>query len=308
MGQLVIKKGFYANGKQRWLCKTCKRSFSWDNPTGKLTKEQTWFRRWIIEGYSVRQLADQSKHSKSKLYRIIDSWLAKDPPETRENLEQRKYLIFDGTFFHRPKSLLALMDTTTNSIICGKYGISERSEKQVRAYFNKLKTKGLNPISFTVDGNAHVIQAMRKVWPGVIIQRCLIHVQRQGFMWCRANPKTIYGRDLRKIFAMVTVIHNKAERDHFLEMVAKWEVEYGPDIKSRKKSGKVFGDIKQARSMLLNALPDMFHYLDNSNISFTTNSLEGYFSRLKRHYGQHRGLPKKNLENYLAWYLFFRYI
>jgi hypothetical protein len=252
-------------------------------------------------------LADQSKLSKDKLFRIIHFWLAKDSPKTREYLKLRKYLIFDGTFFHRPKSFLALMDATTNSIICGKYGVSENSEKQVRKFFNNLKSQGLNPISFTVDGNPQVITALRKVWPGIIIQRCLIHIQRQGFMWCRAKPKTVYSRELRKFFALVTVIRTKEERNHFLEQVAKWEDQYGRYIEPRKERGRVFSDIKRARSMLLNALPDMFHYLDNPNTSFTTNSLEGYFSRLKRHYGQHRGLPKTKLGHYLAWYLFFRH-
>jgi hypothetical protein len=250
-------------------------------------------------------LSDQSKLSKDKLFRIIHLWLAKDPPEAR-SFELHKYLIFDGTFFHRPKSFIALMDATNNTIICGKYGVQENSQIQLRAYFNNLKTKGLNPISFTVDGSTQAIKAIRQVWPGIIIQRCLIHIQRQGFMWCRANPKNPYGRDLRKLFAMVTSIRTKGERDRFLELVAKWEEEYGELIKPRKKSERVFGDIKQARSMLLKALPDMFHYMDNPNISFTTNSLEGYFSRLKRHYGQHRGLPKKKLGNYFDWYLFFR--
>jgi transposase-like protein len=197
------------------------------------------------------------------------------------------------------------MDATNNAIICGRYPVNENSEKQVRNFFNNLKSQGLNPVSCTVDGNPQVITALRKLWPGIIIQRCLIHIQRQGFMWCRANPKTAYGRELRKIFVLVTCIRTKEEQDHFLEQLAKWEEEYGKYIASRKERGRVFSDIKRARSMLLKALPDMFHYLDDSNTSFTTNSLEGYFSRLKRHYGQHRGLPKKKLANYLAWYIYF---
>jgi len=40
-------------------------------------------------------------------------------------------------------------------------------------------------------------------------------------------------------------------------------------------SGYVFSDIKRARSMLLRALPDMFHYLDNPLIPTSTNGLEG---------------------------------
>ena len=55
--------------------------------------------------------------------------------------------------------------------------------------------------------------------------------------------------------------------------------------------GKVFSDLKRARSMLVKAVPNMFHYLDDANIPKTTNALEGYYSRLKQRYRQHRGLP-----------------
>jgi len=68
---------------------------------------------------------------------------------------------------------------------------------------------------------------------------------------------------------------------------------------------RVFNDIKRARSMLRYALPDMFHYLDDAHISTTTNGLEGYFSRLKSHYRQHRGLSPRKRPNYFAWYFHF---
>jgi hypothetical protein len=58
--------------------------------------------------------------------------------------------------------------------------------------------------------------------------------------------------------------------------------------------------------MLLKALPDMFHYLDDPAIPITTNGIESYISRLKSHYRQHRGLSKNKLENYFSWYLFYK--
>jgi hypothetical protein len=86
----------------------------------------------------------------------------------------------------------------------------------------------------------------------------------------------------------------------------QWEMQYGIYIAKQPERGRVFSDIKRARSMLIKALPYMFHYLDNPRISCTTNGLEGYFSRLKGHYRLHRGLRKKKLENYFNWYFFIR--
>lgn len=254
----------------------------------------------------MRQLSQQSGHSREKLYRIINHWLKEGSPEATNNLEQHRYLIFDGTFLHRPLSIVTVMDASRNQIISGRYGVSENSEKQLSMFFRPLIAKGLNPLSCTVDGNPQAIKVMRTLWPRIIIQRCLVHIQRQGLMWCRRYPKTASARRLRDIFLRVTHIQTEEERDQFLELIGQWEQQYGWYIKARPERGRVFSDIKRARSMLMKALPDMFHYLNDPNISFTTNSLESYFSRLKGHYRQHRGLRKKKLNSYFGWYLFYK--
>lgn len=256
----------------------------------------------MLEGYSARQLAQQSNHSKAKLYGIIGHWLKERIPDNSENLARYRYLIFDGTFLHQRISVVALMDGETNMVITGRYGVSENSERQLRSFFTPLITRGLNPASFTVDGSPQAIKVMRELWPRITIQRCLVHVQRQGLAWCRNYPKTANARKLRDIFLKVTRIRTKKQKDQFLEMVAEWEQKYGKDMVTLPEKGWVFSDLKRARSMLINALPYMFNYLDDIKIPFTTNGLEGYFSRLKGHYRQHRGLRKYKLESYFEWY------
>ena len=275
-------------------------------------REIEWFRRWIVEGYSVRQLVQQSGHSRPWLYRLIDSFLAQVPPTPILDPQSAQHLLFDGTFLHRPHSIVVLMDGQTHTLIRGQFDVRENSESQLRAFFEPIIDEGLNPRSFTVDGNRQVIKVIRTLWPDVVIQRCLVHIQRclvhiqrQGLSWCRQFPKTTYARHLREVFLQVARIDTSADRDAFLDIVATWEDRYGAEITARKETGRVFSDIKRAHSMLLHALPDMFHYLDDPNISKTTNGLEGYFSRLKSHYRQHRGLNPRKRPNYFAWYFHF---
>lgn len=258
------------------------------------------------EGYSVRQLSEQSGHGTDRLRRIVRGWLAKAPPATEVLLDQRHHLIFDGTFVHRPTSLVALMDASPGRLIQAQYPVSENSEKQLGSFFAPLLAKGLHPVSCTVDGNPHAIRVLTVLWPRIIIQRCLVHIQRQGLMWCCRNPRTPMTRRLRDIFLKVTHIRTRQERDRFLNEVIEWETSYGQQIQHRPERGRVFSDIKRARSMLLRALPDMFHYLDDDPaIPCSTNRLEGYFSTLKAHYRQHRGLRRTTLPSYFAWYFFF---
>jgi transposase-like protein len=221
------------------------------------------------------------------------------------DLGQCKHFILDGTFLHRPRSLIALMDAQTHALVAGQYGVSESSDPQLRGFLERLIPTGLRPQSFTVDGNPKVMRVLRKLWPGIVIQRCLVHIQRQGLSWCRISPKAAYARRLRKIFLQVTKIRTPEDRDKFLDAFVDWENKYGAQIRSKPETGYVFSDIKRARSMLLRALPDMFHYLDNPLIPISTNGLESYFSRLKSHYRQHRGLRKEKRNDYFRWYFHF---
>lgn len=303
--KILQRNGHYANGKQRWFCPSCRQSISWCNPSARRTREREWFKLWITEGYSVRQLSRQSKHSPAKLYRMINYYLEQTPPQPLLRLRQCQHLIMDGTFLHRPNSLIALMDAENRQVMTGQYPVSENSEPQLTAFFVGLIRDGLCPRSFTVDGNPNVINVLRKFWPGITIQRCLVHIQRQGLSWCRTFPKTPYARKLRKIFLQVASIQSQAQRDRFLTAVWEWEGKYGLQISCRPETGQVFSDIKRARSMLFRALPDMFHYLDDPQIPISTNGLESYFSRLKTRYRQHRGLSKQKRANYFQWYFHF---
>ncbi|MCH7971292.1 MAG: transposase [Chloroflexi bacterium] len=302
---MAKRDGYYSNGRQRWFCRTCRHSFSWRNPAARRMREMAWFRRWVVEGYSVRQLALQSGHHQKKLGRLIDGCLADAPPTSALEPQNARYLLFDGTFLHRPHSIVVLMDGRTHRLVRGQFDVRENSESELRSFFEPMMAEGLQPRSFTVDGNPQVIRVLRMLWPDAVIQRCLVHIQRQGLAWCRRSPKTPYARRLRQIFLQVTGIATAADREAFLNLVATWEAMYGTEIAARKETGRVFSDIKRARSMLLRALPDMFHYLDDPYISTTTNGLEGYFSRLKSHYRQHRGLRPHRRPNYFAWYFHF---
>lgn len=233
---------------------------------------------------------------------MIGSCLVQPPATPAKNLGTFRHVVLDGTFLHGRRSIVVLMDGRTHTVIHGQYGVSESSEIQMRSFLAPLAEQGLSPSSFTVDGSPKVITVIRSLWPEAVIQRCLVHIQRQGASWCRVNPKTEHARQLRQIFRQVTGIRTAAERDGFLGLVDAWEDQYGDLIRTRAWRGRVISDVKQARSMLLRALPNMFHYLDDPGIPISTNGLEGYFSRLKARYRQHRGLSIERRRNYFSWF------
>lgn len=249
----------------------------------------------------MRQIAAQSSHSTRTVRRIIKYWL-EHPPLNESQLAAHRHLLLDGTFLDRRKGIFAVMEAKGCSVI---YGASDMTEGPSHLYpfCSRLKQQGLLPHSATVDGNPHLMRILRMLWPRILIQRCLVHIQRQGLMWCRRYPKRADAKHLRDLFLKVMSIRTPADRDDFISELRRWEHRYGHHIHRSPEKGWVFSDLKRARSMLLAALPDMFRYLDNRLIPHSTNALEGYFGRLKHRYRQHRGLARHHRDAYFRWYL-----
>ena len=154
----------------------------------------------------------------------------------------------------------------------------------------RLRRRGLNPRSITIDGLKAVYVAFKKVWPRIAVQRCLFHIQKQGSMWCRRYPKSLEAKKLKQIFREIFLVKDLQTKEIFVAKILSWEQNYGRKVLVNPSTGWVMSDLKRARSMLLNALPDMFYFLDDSKIPYTTNCAESFFSKLKENLKIHRGL------------------
>ncbi|MEW5994842.1 MAG: transposase [Candidatus Zixiibacteriota bacterium] len=266
-------------------------------------RQRVWFERWVKEGYCIRQLSDQSGCSGSTLRRIIAYWLERSP-RVEIDFSRFRYLVIDGSYLKgRHTAVVGIADPTQNRIVTGWYGVKEGSNQMVRLCHG-LAEQGLAPVSVTIDGLPQVHDMVRMLWPQALVQRCLVHIQRQGLAWCRHHPRRTDARHLRLLFLRVCSIRTTVDRDAFLKAWLEWEDSFGMRIDAQKERGRVFSDLKRARSMLSKALPYMFTYLSDPMIPTSTNWLESYFSRLKSRYRQHRGLSPHQRASYFRWYFY----
>ena len=249
----------------------------------------------------MAELCRQSDHSAWTMRRIIHYWLD-HPPVERRDLSGHCHLVIDGTFLYgRRVGAAVFLDALTHDVVAGIYGMQE-GEAAMIDVCRDLQRRGLEPVSATIDGNPQLAKMLCTVWPMIIMDRCLLHIQWQGQRWCRVKPKRPEAQSLRELFAQVIHLYTHADRDRFLAQWNAWEQHDGQRIAAAPRRGWVLSDLKGARSMLAKALPNMFHYLDHPQIPITTNAAEGYFGRLKRRYGQHRGLAPHRRNGYFAWY------
>lgn len=267
-------------------------------------KERRWFELWVRESYTIRQLAALSGHSPAKLKRIKNIWLEQEPVESFDYARHR-YLLFDGTYFHKNGCLITFMDSLTHRIIFNAY-VDKEGYHSVRPFLLQLKTQGLSPVAITVDGHIKVLRALREVWPRVRIQRCLYHIQREGLRWLRTSPKTQAARDLRALLGGLHRIQTTTDQQTFRWAYRRWLRTYRDFIQTLPNTSVAFKDLKRTVALIRHALPDMFRYLKDPRIRATTNLLESFYSRLKADFRRHRGLSETHKRAYLRWYCYFK--
>lgn len=175
-----------------------------------------------------------------------------------------------------------------------------------------LKQSGLNIISITSDGQKGLIKAINEVFPNTIHQRCVIHIQRMSLIYLTRFPKTEAGITLRYWVRKLPEIDSHEKRDFWIRQFEGWRRKYDSFLKEKSESlsGRKWYThklLRRTRSLIKNALPNMFYYLDNPGIPKSTNSLESRFSYLKNNINIHRGLSKKNRKNFILWYNYFKY-
>ena len=157
-----------------------------------------------------------------------------------------------------------------------------------------------------MDGHRLIIRAIREIWATVIIQRCLYHIQREGLRWLRTYPKTEAGKELRVLLRSLPGIRSIEKRDQFLSAYSAWISKHKSFVRSLPSSTVAYKDLKKTMTLITNAIPDMFHYLEDANIFSTNNLLESFFSRLIADFRRHRGLSEVHKQSYLRWYCYFK--
>ena len=300
----VKLNGKTVQGKQRYQCLKCKKSYVWKQNKCIEERRYNWFEQWMLEGFTIKQLARLNKVSQSTIRRVINYWLKKQPPKMKD-LEEVKHVILDGTYINHRTGIYVIMDGRRNRIVYGGYGISETG-KHLKGLYDGLRQEGLNPLSATIDGSTQQFKYLTEAWNNLVVQRCLVHIQRQGLSWLRQKPKRREAVELRDLLLQVLYITTKEQSESFIKGFNAWESRFGPELKVSRNRGRVFGDLLRARTMITNALPYMFNYLDEPQIARTTNALEGYFARLKQKYRAHRGLAVSKRKNYFSWYLYLK--
>jgi hypothetical protein len=174
---------------------------------------------------------------------------------------------------------------------------------------DNLRRKKVIFKAVTSDGSPGIKLALDYLYPDIPHQRCLVHLERMGLIFLTQRPKTLAGWELRNIILKLNKIKTHKQHNLWVRNFYHWCNEYYFFLKQKSYSFEkkhwwyTHKGLRKVRRMIINGLPQMWHYLDNPKISKDTNGLEGRWNSLKSHFKNHRGLAKERREAYLLWYL-----
>ncbi|MBU3713820.1 MAG: transposase [Ferruginibacter sp.] len=266
-----------------------------------------WFKKWVIERQTLETLSRDSDLSISTIRRLFYHYLEQSP--TIKIIKRSKVnLRIDATYFAQ-FCVLCYQDHYDGYTQLIRFSDGEHFT-EIKEDIDNLIKLGVQIESVTTDGHKSILKAIKKSAPEVIVQRCLVHIQRMCLLWLTRFPKHLAGIELRHLVLMLLRIKSHNDKVFWTEELNCWyerHKEYLQEKTFNEHTGRYWYTHKLLRRSyftIKRALPNMFHYLNNPDIPSTTNGIEGFFSHLKNHLDLHRGLSVKHRIDFVKWYIY----
>jgi len=268
------------------LCKQCGTTFVRQYHFNEWQK--TLFQEYVFGKQTLKQLAGKYGKSNRTIQKYLDQY-QEEQPSTQAPCSV--VIGVDCTFFGRGNGIIvARCPELKKNLYCKEITTENRAAyEEARRY---LEAAGFSIRAVVLDAK----HGIREVFPDVVVQICQYHQQKIVGRYLTAKPKTEAGQELKLIVSLL----NKIDENLLTEALKNWHEKWSGFLKERtyKSDGKHWWNthkrIRAAYRSLMTNLPYLFSYqkYPELNIPNTNNSLEGYFSKLKRLLNNHNGLKR----------------
>jgi hypothetical protein len=264
----------------------------------------------VINRLTLDYLSKESGMSISSLKRLFKTYLNR-PPTFLIKKRIKVHLLIDGTYFSNDLCLIIYRDNDIKYTQLYRFSDKERFD-EIKEDLLNLSVLGIELESITCDGHKAILKAIKSIYPDIIVQRCIIHVHRMALIWLRQNPKILASVMLKQIVATLPLVKTKNDMIHFVKSFNLWFIENKSFI-SEKNINIATGrwwykhkNLRRTAIMIKQAIPNLFHFLDNDKIPKSTNGLESFFGHLKDTLSVHRGISYENRKAFILWYLHYK--
>ncbi len=269
---------------------------------------RTLLTQWLTGNCSLSEIAHDQRISRRTLNRwFAPLWeIARQPPAIKP-ASQAVYIL-DGVYLSGRENA-ALICRTMTAQMSWLFAVRESLASWL-LFLERLP----EPDAAVIDGQKGLQAAIQCLWPQAKIQRCIVHIERLARIKLTRQPKTSAGKELLALVRRLFGVRTKQQRGRWLCIYRRWERRHTDFLKERSYGEPQIGkkrswwythrNIRAARSLIRNALPHLFTFVDHPHVPRTTNHVEGGVnSRLKELVHRHRGLPQDRKQVLVAEHL-----
>ena len=308
---LLVKCGFTRTGKQRFKCNVCRVVRCRRRLDLKQRNVASLKRRWMLGMNSLSDLAKEFKIHRTTLSRRFTQTktiLKKIPPK---KLPTELVIVLDGTAISKQKILSLAYEKISDRPLAWSFDTRE-SYSSWRELLLVIK-QHFKVFAIVSDGQKGLKKAIKEIFPNAHHQRCMTHVIRLSLTRLTKNPQTKAGEDLRDLVLILSKVKVQIDADVWKKLFELWNQYYDPFL--NEKSLNLFTNrkhfthrrLRSVRSLIKNALPDLFHFLQDGRIPNTTNVVEGGInSPISELIKRQRGITNEQKELLVSDYLRLR--
>lgn len=293
----TVKHGIQ-NGRQRYFCGTCKRS--WTSKSRPSRKVRKLWHQYAFDGRSVRSLAKAYKQSPG----CIRTQLAAFVPPRIVQKPRTVAVIMDVTYFDG-WGLMVVIDpyarATQGENLVLYYAVLEGTERTIdyEIATDTIESMGYSIIMATIDGRRGVKQMLEQ--RGIPVQHCQFHQMMTVTRCLTKRPRLTQNIELRAIALTLA----KSDELTFEDALIGWYGQHGKWLKQRDPITKRYSHERTRRAYfnMVHNLPWLFTYQNDymqayaaetqKKLANTTSPLDGRFGVWKDKLVPHRGASKQ---------------
>lgn len=304
------KWGKTAAGSVRWYCKNCKISGTRKRKDNLVKTRLSSFTTWLLGKETLSNIAQDHGVSPRTLLRWFEPLWQRMPTPKPSSIT--RVLVLDATSIVARQLMLLIAGDNDSRKPVSWMPVTRESYESWVSFLRGLMLASVEPDVIVCDGQRGLLRAINEIWPNARVQRCLIHVIRQASNWLTQNPKTRAGFELLVLVRKLSSIRTKRQKRRWINAFGQWNRKHDKFLKERTvtPSGRwwyTHRKLRGTRTLLRNAIPDLFRFVTDPTIPRTSNHVEGGLNaRIKELFRCHRGFgPTKKLA-LASWYLALR--
>ena len=263
---------------------------------------------WLTDFVSLTKRAQKQGEHRTTLSRRFGCLTPKAKDVPLKPLPDSLVIVLDGTKVAFKTIVLVAYEYLSKQPLAWTFVEQEKFESWGDFLMPIEQTYPVH--AFVSDGQKGLKKAIKFLFPDAFHQRCVAHVVRLSLSWLTKHPQGEAAKELRSLVCVLSSVVTVDDAQQWGADLLAWDKRHA-EFLAQKSTSPVTGrrqythrKLRAVRSLILNALPDLFRYTKDARIPSTTNDVEGGInSPLKELLHRHRGITKEEKMVLVSQYL-----